>query len=159
MLKAIRTGAIRALATYPIAALGRGLLRGYASVFMLHRLRVRPADRYAYSVDSLRRFIPILRASGARFVSLGQLVREVRSGSDVSHSVAFTIDDGFADQAVLARELELAYGAIALVVNHAAGRGESRDGIHMADINATLTGAIARVRRILESLVQIDGDT
>jgi 5'-methylthioinosine phosphorylase len=62
-------------------------------------------------------------------------------------------------EAVLARELELAYGAIALVVNHAAGRGESRDGIQMADINATLTGAIARVRRILEALVQIDGDT
>jgi len=62
-------------------------------------------------------------------------------------------------EAVLARELELAYGAIALVVNHAAGRADSRDGIHMEDINATLTGAIARVRRILESLVQIDGDT
>jgi 5'-methylthioinosine phosphorylase len=60
-------------------------------------------------------------------------------------------------EAALARELEVAYGAIAVVVNHAAGRGESRDGIHLEDINRTLAGAIARVRRILESLVQIDG--
>lgn len=60
-------------------------------------------------------------------------------------------------EAVLARELGLAYGAIALVVNHAAGRGDSREGIRLEDINATLQKAIARVRRILEVLVGNDG--
>jgi 5'-methylthioinosine phosphorylase len=60
-------------------------------------------------------------------------------------------------EAALARELGLAYGAIAVVVNHAAGRGDSRAGIRLEDINATLQGAIARVRRILEALVSADG--
>jgi 5'-methylthioadenosine phosphorylase len=60
-------------------------------------------------------------------------------------------------EAVLARELGLAYGAIVLVVNHAAGRGESREGIHLEDIKATLQRAIARVRRVLEVLVNDDG--
>jgi 5'-methylthioinosine phosphorylase len=62
-------------------------------------------------------------------------------------------------EAALARELGLAYGAIALVVNHAAGRGESRAGIRLEDINATLQGAMTRVRRILEALVSADGDS
>jgi len=62
-------------------------------------------------------------------------------------------------EAVLARELQVEYGAIAVVVNHAAGRGESRDGIQLGDINTTLQQALVRVRRILEALVRIDGDT
>lgn len=60
-------------------------------------------------------------------------------------------------EAVLARELALPYGAIALVVNHAAGRGQSREGIRLEEINATLQAAIARVRKILEALVRDDG--
>lgn len=62
-------------------------------------------------------------------------------------------------EAVLARELGLAYGALAVVVNHAAGRGESRAGIRLEDISTTLQGAITRVRRILEVLVSNDGGT
>ncbi len=62
-------------------------------------------------------------------------------------------------EAVIARELNVDYGAIAVVVNHAAGRGDSRHGIQLGDINATLQEALARVRRILEALVTIDGDS
>ena len=54
---------------------------------------------------------------------------------------------------VLARELGLQYAAIAVVVNHAAGRIDSREGIHMEKIDAVLRDTMARVRRIIESLV------
>jgi 5'-methylthioadenosine phosphorylase len=55
-------------------------------------------------------------------------------------------------EAALARELDLCYAAIAVVANHAAGRGASAQGIVMQDINAVLPQAMVRVRRILEAL-------
>lgn len=60
-------------------------------------------------------------------------------------------------EAALARELELGYAALAVVVNHAAGRGDSREGIRMEDIRVILEQAIARARHILEALVLDDG--
>jgi 5'-methylthioinosine phosphorylase len=57
-------------------------------------------------------------------------------------------------EAALARELEMAYAAIAVVANHAAGRGSSRDSIRLDDIHAALQEAMARVRGILERLVE-----
>ncbi len=62
-------------------------------------------------------------------------------------------------EAALARELEMAYAAIAVVANHAAGRGSSRDSIRLDDIHAALQGAMARVRSILESLVEHHADS
>ena len=56
-------------------------------------------------------------------------------------------------EASLARELELAYAALAVVVNHAAGRGASVRGIQMQQIEEVLKNAMERVRRILEALV------
>lgn len=56
-------------------------------------------------------------------------------------------------EAALARELDLPYAAIAVVANHAAGRGSSRDGIRFEDLEATLQEAMQRVRLIIERLV------
>jgi len=60
-------------------------------------------------------------------------------------------------EAALARELDLCYAAIAVVANHAAGRGQSRDAVRMDDINATLQTALTRVRGIIEKLVEDRG--
>ena len=60
-------------------------------------------------------------------------------------------------EAVLARELGLAYATLTVVVNHAAGRGESRDGIQMDDIKRVLEQSLGRARRILDELVAGDG--
>jgi 5'-methylthioadenosine phosphorylase len=51
----------------------------------------------------------------------------------------------------------LCYAAIAVVANHAAGRGQSREAIRMEDINATLQTALTRVRAIIEKLVEARG--
>jgi 5'-methylthioinosine phosphorylase len=56
-------------------------------------------------------------------------------------------------EAALARELGLCYAAIAVVANHAAGRGDSREAVHMEDINATLHTALGRVRKIIGKVV------
>jgi len=56
-------------------------------------------------------------------------------------------------EAALARELDLQYAAIAVVVNHAAGRGESKHSIQFAEIERTLQETVARARRVLEEVV------
>lgn len=56
-------------------------------------------------------------------------------------------------EAALARELGLAYAAIAVVANPAAGRAGSREAISLDDIQRVLDGAMGRVRLILEKAV------
>jgi purine nucleoside phosphorylase len=59
-------------------------------------------------------------------------------------------------EAALARELGLCYAAIAVVVNYAAGKGDSVSGIKLADINAVSREALARVHNIVDWLVTLD---
>ncbi|MEO8674280.1 MAG: S-methyl-5'-thioinosine phosphorylase [Casimicrobiaceae bacterium] len=56
-------------------------------------------------------------------------------------------------EAVLARELELPYVAIAVVVNHAAGREDSATAVSMHGIARVLETAMDRVRTLLEHVV------
>ena len=58
-------------------------------------------------------------------------------------------------EAALARELGLPYAAIAVVVNHAAGRGESSEHISMDGINKVLHAAMDKVRTLLEHIVPL----
>jgi 5'-methylthioadenosine phosphorylase len=51
----------------------------------------------------------------------------------------------------------LCYATIAVVANHAAGRGDSREGIRMEDINATLRTALTQVRAVIEKMVEKHG--
>jgi len=58
-------------------------------------------------------------------------------------------------EAALARELELAYVAICVVVNHAAGRGDSAEAIAMDALVRTLDAGMENVRALLDHLVPI----
>ncbi len=58
-------------------------------------------------------------------------------------------------EAVLARELDLPYAALSVVVNHAAGRLDSADSISLVDVEAVLLEAMARVRLVLEKICQV----
>ena len=60
-------------------------------------------------------------------------------------------------EAALARELGVAYAAVCVVANHAAGRGSSSNGIRYEEIQAVLNNSMDRVRNILEHLVTIHG--
>jgi peptidoglycan/xylan/chitin deacetylase (PgdA/CDA1 family) len=95
----------RLLSNRMMSTLLRPLWQGRASVFLLHRLSpTRTADD-SVTVASITATLRGLRKAGAHFVSLSHLFNEAAQGREPAPgSVAFTIDDGFADQGVMARE-------------------------------------------------------
>ena len=82
---------------------------------------------------------------GPRLETAAEIERLARDGADVVGMTAMP-------EAALARELDLAYAAIAVVANHAAGRGDSRSAISLDAIAIVLEEAMQRVRRILEQV-------
>jgi 5'-methylthioinosine phosphorylase len=58
-------------------------------------------------------------------------------------------------EAALARELDLPYASLCVVVNHAAGRGDSTQAISMDGIVRVLETAMDKVRGLLEQLVPL----
>jgi 5'-deoxy-5'-methylthioadenosine phosphorylase len=87
---------------------------------------------------------------GPRLETAAEIDRLERDGADMVGMTGMP-------EAGLARELGLCYAAIAVVANHAAGRGESEQGIRMQDINVTLQDVLGRVRNIIAKLVESDG--
>jgi len=87
---------------------------------------------------------------GPRLDSIAEINRFERDGADM---VGMT---GMPETA-LAKELDLNYAIIAVVANYAAGRGDSTTGINIENVNATAISTMARVRNILECVVN-NGD-
>lgn len=87
---------------------------------------------------------------GPRLETAAEIDRLERDGADMVGMTGMP-------EAALARELGLCYAAIAVVVNHAAGRGASADGIRLADIGDVMQRAMARVRDVLDRLAALDG--
>jgi 5'-methylthioadenosine phosphorylase len=87
---------------------------------------------------------------GPRLETAAEITRLERDGADMVGMTGMP-------EAALARELELCYAAIAMVVNHAAGRGESAQAIRLDDVNRVLREAVARVHAVLEHVVEIHG--
>ena len=87
---------------------------------------------------------------GPRLETAAEIDRVERDGADV---VGMTL----MPEAALARELDLPYVALAVVVNHAAGRGDSRLAISTADITRTLEQAMDDVRALIASFVRATG--
>jgi 5'-methylthioinosine phosphorylase len=83
---------------------------------------------------------------GPRLETAAEIDRLEKDGADIVGMTGMP-------EAALAREIGLAYAAIAVVVNHAAGRGASARGIQLKEIDEVLKVAMARVRRIIEALV------
>lgn len=83
---------------------------------------------------------------GPRLETAAEINRLERDGADMVGMTGMP-------EASLARELGLEYAAIAVVVNHAAGRVESRDGIKLEAIETVLRKSMGRVRRVIEELV------
>ena len=83
---------------------------------------------------------------GPRLETAAEVDRLERDGADIVGMTGMP-------EAALAREIELDYAAIAVVVNHAAGRGASSRGVSLEDIEAVLNETLLRVRKIIEGLV------
>jgi 5'-methylthioadenosine phosphorylase len=88
---------------------------------------------------------------GPRLETKAEIDRLERDGADMVGMTGMP-------EASLARELGLSYAAIAVVVNYAAGRGDSREGIHLDAISKIAEPAMAKVRNILGLVVESDGE-
>jgi peptidoglycan/xylan/chitin deacetylase (PgdA/CDA1 family) len=87
------------------AALLRPVWRGRSVVFLLHRLGEDDESADSISLKAIAKSLRTLRMAGARFVSLAYLFELASRGVEPEPGcVAFTIDDGYADQGILAKE-------------------------------------------------------
>ena len=128
-------------------------------------------DRKVVHVDFTQPYTPALRArclAAARTAGLGlhdggvyaavsgprlETAAEIdRMGRDGATLVGMT---GM-PEAALARELNLAYVSIAVVVNHAAGRGDSAQSVALDRIVGVLETAMEQVRRLIDHVVAQD---
>jgi 5'-methylthioinosine phosphorylase len=83
---------------------------------------------------------------GPRLETAAEITRLERDGADVVGMTGMP-------EAALARELDLAYAAIGVVANYAAGRGDSLRAVSLEQIGVVLEQTMRRVRRIIEQLV------
>jgi 5'-methylthioadenosine phosphorylase len=83
---------------------------------------------------------------GPRLETIAEINRLERDGADMVGMTGMP-------EAALAREAELEYAAIAVVANHAAGRGESARAIDLKRIEAVLEQTMGRARRVIERVV------
>jgi 5'-methylthioinosine phosphorylase len=83
---------------------------------------------------------------GPRLETAAEVDRLERDGADMVGMTGMP-------EAALARELGLDYAALAVVVNHAAGRADSAHGIKLQHIEDVLKDAMRRVRCVIEALV------
>jgi 5'-methylthioinosine phosphorylase len=83
---------------------------------------------------------------GPRLETAAEIDRLERDGADIVGMTGMP-------EATLAREIEVPYAALAVVINHAAGRGTSAKRVPLQEIEEVLKDAVARVRRIIEALV------
>ena len=125
--------------------------------------RVRHVDfTHPYDEPLRRRVLAAIRAAGdsavdggvyastqgPRLESAAEINRLERDGADIVGMTGMP-------EAALARELELPYAAIGVVVNYAAGRSSSEHGIHFDDIELVLQESMVRVRNVLECLCHV----
>jgi 5'-methylthioadenosine phosphorylase len=83
---------------------------------------------------------------GPRLETAAEIDRLEKEGADIVGMTGMP-------EAALAREIDLDYAAVALVVNHAAGRGASARGVSLEQIEEVLKDVVGRACRIIEALV------
>lgn len=88
---------------------------------------------------------------GPRLETAAEINRLERDGADMVGMTGMP-------EAALARELGLNYATLAVVANHAAGRGTNMTAIPLKEIYAVLEQAMVSVRNILEHLVNCYDD-
>src|SRR5437763_2912671 len=86
--------------------------------------------------------------SGPRLETAAEIDRMERDGATLVGMTGMP-------ESVLARELELPYVSLCVVVNHAAGRGDSAEQISMEGVALVLETAMDKVRGLLDHIVPL----
>ena len=103
----IKRNLVQTLSARPLRRLGRMAMRHRVPVFALHRPADPRHDIRGEHLDSVRQHLRLLRSLGMRPVSTAEIVERCLAGEPAEpDSVAFTIDDGFADQLQLTEIFE-----------------------------------------------------
>lgn len=86
------------LANRVTAAAASALSSGHATVFLLHRFADSKNAGHGFPITTLVRYFEWLRAHRYRVVGLASLVQDLAAGRKIpARTVAFTVDDGYAD--------------------------------------------------------------
>jgi 5'-methylthioadenosine phosphorylase len=88
---------------------------------------------------------------GPRLETAVEIRRMERDGADIVGMTGMP-------EAVLAREAEIPYAALAVVVNPAAGKGDSAAAVSMDDIQKTMASSMLRVCKVLSAFVALECD-
>jgi 5'-methylthioinosine phosphorylase len=86
-------------------------------------------------------------SQGPRLETAAEIRRMARDGCDLVGMTGMP-------EAVLARELALPYAVLAVVANHAAGLGDSRQAISMQAMREVMDAAVVRARRVLAACLR-----
>jgi len=106
-LRHFKQGVVRLLASAPLGALTLPS-GGLASIFMLHRFG---RDVNGHDPATVRRLLEWLGRCRFEVLDLEQLFRRLAGeGPPIRRAVAFTLDDGYSDQAEVAAPLFAEYG-------------------------------------------------
>jgi peptidoglycan/xylan/chitin deacetylase (PgdA/CDA1 family) len=98
---------VQSLLSVPgVSALLSPLIRGQAVVFMLHRIRDRERGTDGQDPEGLRDVLTYLRRRRVQLLPLDELVGRLEGdGPRPEPAIAFTMDDGYVDQATLGASL------------------------------------------------------
>lgn len=104
------TALLRKLILVPGATLPlRPLMRSRAVVFMLHRFRDPERGVEGQDLQELREGLAFLRRKRFQFIALDDLFKRLAEGAPVRRTIAFTIDDGYYDQATIGAKVFAEY--------------------------------------------------
>jgi len=84
---------------------------------------------------------------GPRLETAAEVDRLERDGADVVGMTGMP-------EAALAREAGLEYASLSVVVNHAAGRGDSKSSVELSQLDEVLRQTVVRAVRVLENAVR-----
>jgi len=99
----LRNALISTLSSRPVSALATNIIGTGTPIFMLHRTYPDATPHKKQTPSYLRACLDYLRKNGYHFISVTDILLSIKNNTALpKKSIAFTIDDGFIDQAALA---------------------------------------------------------
>ena len=111
MKSILKQTVIPLLASRPVSAIAGRLIDSGIPIFMLHRISADDSGDNCHTPSYLCRCLRYLRDRHHTFVSVEDILAALRGEIELpKKSVAFTMDDGFYDQAALAAPVFIEFG-------------------------------------------------